>query len=100
MIDFLEDFCPIFAFAILCFLLIPLILGLFICCNGIFYKLDKSNCIVTVAGNEVYNGRCHFISINSIGENGNTKQLIIYDDIWRLRPKARYVNQNIEVKND
>ena len=68
--------------------------------NGTFYLLDKSECVATVAGNVVYNGRCHFISVYSIGENGNSKVLTIYNDIFGFKPKARYVNQDIEVSND
>lgn len=64
------------------------------------YLLDKSECVATVAGNVVYNGRCHFISVRSIGENGNSKVLTIYNDIFGFKPKARYVNQDIEVSND
>ena len=75
-------------------------MGVLLLSNGINYLLDKSECVATVEDNVVYNGRCHFISIGSIGENGNSKKLTIYNDIWRLHPKARYVNQNIEVTND
>lgn len=68
--------------------------------NGMGYLLDKSECVAIVAGNVVYDGRCHFISIRSIGENGNSKILTIYNDIWGFKPKAQYVNQDIEVTND
>ena len=98
----LEDLLKIFLFFVFIF---PLcFIGMFcfgyVTINGISYLLDKSECVVTVAGKVVYNGRCHFISVHSIGENGNSKVLTIYNDIFGFKPKARYINQDIEVTND
>lgn len=47
----------------------------------------------------VYDGKCHFISVSSVGENGNTKHLTIYGDILGFRPLKHYYANNIEVKN-
>lgn len=47
----------------------------------------------------VYDDRCHFINIHSIGENGNTKLLTIYKDIILFRPKAKYLHENIKISN-
>lgn len=64
-----------------------------------YYKFDNSMCRVYVNNEQVFSGRCHFIEIGSIGENGNTKKLTIYEDIFCFKPKARYVNEKIEVRN-
>lgn len=72
--------------------------GLYAGGNGVFYLLDKSMCAVTVDNKQVYNDRCHFVNISSIGENGNTKHLTIYKDIFCLKPKAHYISENIVVR--
>ena len=101
MFDLFEEILGMFC---LFFLIIIFLAGLcflsYTTINGTLYLLDKSECVATVAGNVVYNGRCHFISVHSIGEYGNSKVLTIYNDIFCFKPKARYVNQDIEVSND
>ena len=90
--------------ATLCFVALIILLGAFILlglyagANSIFYLFDKSICLVTVDNKQVYNDRCHFIDISSVGANGNTKHLIIYKDIFCLKPKAHYITENIVVK--
>lgn len=97
----LEDLLKILFIVFISFLgLIGMLFLGYAIINGTSYLLDKSECVATVAGNVVYDGRCHFISIHSIGENGNSKILTIYNDIWGFKPKAQYVNQDIEVTND
>lgn len=72
---------------------------IFIMFIGIYtdYKLDQSYCTVKVNNEVVYNGRCHYLGIESIGENGNTKHLTIYGDKWKSRPVKQFVNNNITV---
>lgn len=92
------------AIAILCFLIIGLIViailgcGIMVGVNGFGYLNDKSICDVYVDNKQVYNDRCHFISIHSIGENGFTKQLTIYKDIFGFKPLKKYVSENIVVR--
>lgn len=62
------------------------------------YKLDESECRAYVENKIVYEGRCHFITIKSIGENGNTKHLTIYKDVLGLKPLKHYVNNDIKIK--
>lgn len=62
------------------------------------YKLDQSYCTVKVNNQVVYNGRCHYLDIESIGENGNTKHLTIYGNKWKSRPVKQFVNNNITVE--
>ena len=85
--------------------LLSLIIGLIIIIglvcgigNYVSYKLDKSECQVYVENKIVYEGRCHFVTVNSIGENGNTKHLTVYKDILGLKPLKHYVNNDIKVK--
>ena len=99
MYDFLE-------FIVNCFIAIVVVILLFITVIGFIYsalnyaeyKLDKSECNVYVDNNLVYSGRSHFVSIDSIGENGNTKSLTIHKDVLCLKPDAHYVSENIKVE--
>ena len=72
--------------------------GIMIGINGFGYLNDKSICDVYVDSLRVYNDRCHFISIHSIGENGFTKQLTIYKDIFGFKPLKKYVSEDIVVR--
>ena len=62
------------------------------------YKLDQSYCTAKVNNQVVYNGRCHYLDIKSIGENGNTKHLTIYGNKWKTRPVKQFVNNDITVE--
>lgn len=73
---------------------------IWVACNGIDYRLDKSVCNAYVENQQVYSGRCHFIDISSIGENGNTKKMTIFKDIYGLKPDRVYVNNDIRIEND
>ena len=76
------------------------ILGVNLTINFVNYFLDKSVCAVYVENKQVYDGKCHFVGIHSIGENGNTKELTIYQDKCGLKPLKRYVSENIKVINN
>lgn len=96
----MEDFFVMICGSILVvIMIILLVFGIY----GGFYLadfyLDKSMCKAYVNNQLVYDGRCHFISVDSIGENGNSKILTIYKDKTGLKPKAKYIHENIEVKN-
>ena len=45
----------------------------------------------------VYSGRCHFITVTSVGENGNSKHLTIYKDAMNIKPLNHYIAENIKV---
>lgn len=78
--------------------IVGFIFGSYSALNYAEYKLDKSECNVYVDNNLVYSGRSHFVSISSIGENGNTKSLTIHKDVLCLKPDAHYVSENIKVE--
>lgn len=61
------------------------------------YRLDQSYCTAKVNNQVVYNGRCYYLDIESIGENGNTKHLTVYGNKWKSRPVKQFVNNNITV---
>ena len=61
------------------------------------YWLNKAECNLYVEEKFVWSGRCHFIDINSIGENGNTKEVIVYEDVIKFRPIKKYVDNDIKV---
>lgn len=99
MEDFIEGAIAIFGFLIIGLIVIAILCcGIMIGVNGFGYLNDKSICDVYVDNKQVYNDRCHFISIHSIGENGFTKQLTIYKDIFGFKPLKKYVSENIVVK--
>lgn len=60
-------------------------------------RLDQSYCTAKVNNQVVYNGRCHYLDIESIGENGNTKHLTVYGNKWKSRPVKQFVSNNITV---
>lgn len=66
--------------------------------NWADYRLDQSYCTAKVNNEVVYNGRCHYLDIESIGENGNTKHLTVYSNKWKSRPVKQFVNNNITVE--
>lgn len=47
----------------------------------ISYNCDETNISLLVDGKEVYTGKIHFIRVESIGENGNTKKKIMVINI-------------------
>lgn len=60
-------------------------------------RSDQSYCTAKVNNQVVYNGRCHYLDIESIGKNGNTKHLTTYGDKWKSRPVKQFINNNITV---
>lgn len=62
------------------------------------YKLDQSYCTAKVNNEVIYSGRCHYLELKSVGENGNTKHLTIYKDKMLLQPVKNYVNDNITIE--
>lgn len=96
---FIESVITMFGFLIIVLIIIAILsCGIMIGVNGFGYLNDKSICDVYVDNQRVYNDRCHFISIHSIGENGFTKQLTIYKDIFGFKPLKKYVSENIVVR--
>lgn len=99
MDDFIKDVIALFCFSIIVLIVITILCcGIKIGINGFGYLNDKSICNVYVDNQRVYNDRCHFINIHSIGQNGFTKQLTIYKDIFGFKPIKQYVSENIVVR--
>ena len=66
--------------------------------NGIFFiqaTLDHSTCIATVDNKEVYRGKCHFITLEPVGQYGDTKLLTIYKGVFLTIPYKKYTSENI-----
>ena len=86
-------------FAVLAvFILLLAAMGFISIFNALDYTFDKSQCDVYVNNESVFKGRCHFISVDSVGENGNTKHLVIYKDKLCFKPLKHYYSENIEVR--
>lgn len=63
------------------------------------YNLNKAECSVWVGPDLVYNGRCHFVSVEPVGEYGASKRVKIYSDVYKLHKVGEYVSDNVEVKD-
>ena len=93
----MKDFFEALAFVIAGLAIIGLMLMSYL---YISYKLDKTNIKVTVNNEQVYKGKSHFVIINPIGLNGNTKEVIIVEDIYGFRPIKKYVSNNVEIESE
>lgn len=97
--DFLKTvFCVMIAGALALLGIIIFSALIILAGNWADYRLDQSYCTAKVNNQVVYNGICHYLSIESIGENGNTKHLTIYGNKWKSRPVKQFVNNNITVE--
>ena len=98
-LDILSDLLAATITIFLIALVVMAAIGL-LCCGGeyISYRLNESTCSLYIDDKNVYSDRCHFLSIRSIGQNGNTKQVVIYKDILKLHPLKQYVSNNVVVK--
>lgn len=93
--DFLRFLCIVMSL-LLFFIILIIAVGLGLECLD--YVLNKAECNLYVEKKLIWSGRCHFINISSVGENGNTKITTVYKDIIKLKPLKVYVNNDIEVK--
>lgn len=101
MFSLLEDLKFVITFAIFLILIITIVIfgliGLTAGLNYINYCFNKTNCVVKVHRNIVYKGNCHFVDLDSVGENGNTKILKIYKDKTGLVLLKQYIDDNITI---
>ena len=97
--DFLETVFRITTEGILILLGIMIFLALIVLAEAwADYRLDQSYCTAKVNNRVIYNGRCHYLGIESIGKNGNTKRLTVYGNKWKTRPVKQFVNNDITVE--
>lgn len=95
----MRTFLEVFFVTILAITLI--LAGIAACCMAdtyFSYKLNEAKCDLFIAKESVYKGRCHFIGIYPVSENANTKHVVIYKDILRLKPVREFLNDDVEVK--
>lgn len=90
----------IIAIAVAAFIVAGLFFSLYSAFEFADYIFNKSQCSVFVEGSLEYSGRCHYIQIGSIGENGNTKYVTIHGDILNLRPIKYIVNEDIRIEGE
>lgn len=62
------------------------------------YYFNQSDCSVWVDNNMVYNGKCHFVDVEPVGEYGNSKRVAIYKDVRKWYQKQKYISENVEIK--
>ena len=90
----------IIVIAVAAFIIAGLFFSLYLVFEFADYIFDKSQCSVYVDDKIEYSGRCHYISISSIGENGFTKDVTIYKDVLNLRVEKHIVNDDIRIEGD
>lgn len=88
----------IIAIIILLAFLIGLPFGLYATVNFANYFLDKSHCTLFIDGEQIYEDRCHYVDIDSIGQNGNSKRVVIYKDAIHVVPVKKFVSDNVVLK--
>ena len=99
IMDFITNIL-IIIFTIITFLIFIICVptGFIAAVNLTNYFLDESYCTLFIDNKQVYEGRCHYVDINSIGENGNTKQVVIYKDAFLFKPIKKFVSDNVVLK--
>lgn len=62
------------------------------------YHFNKSTCSVWIDSKEVYSGKCHYVTVEPVGEYGKSKRVRIYKDmnLWHLQQE--YISENVEMK--
>lgn len=99
IIDFIRSVLIIIvAIIILLAFLLGLPFGLYATTNYANYVLDKSYCTLLIEGKQVYEGRCHYIDIDSIGQNGNSKRVTIYKDAIHTKPIKKFISEDVVIK--
>ena len=101
MIDDIISFIKVFlaAFGVL----LALVFGIFLLYCGAELTdsyLDKTTCKLYVENKLVHTGYCHYITVHSIGENGNTKHVSIYKDKLLLKPIKNFINNDIRIEGE
>lgn len=99
IMDFIIDTLTIiFTIIIVLIFIVGLPIGFISAVNLTNYFLDESYCTLFIDNKQIYEGRCHYVDINSIGENGNTKQVVIYKDAFLFKPIKKFVSENVVLK--
>lgn len=62
------------------------------------YFFNRSDCSVWVNGDLVYNGKCHFVDVEPVGEYGNSKRVAIYSDARKWFQVQKYISDDVEIK--
>ena len=63
------------------------------------YLLNKAECSVWVDKQMVYNGKCHFVSVDPVGEYGSSKRVSIYSDVAKFIQVKKYISEDVEIKD-
>lgn len=95
IIDFIKIILMVFG------IILILIFGIFFLYCGIALidsYVNKTICKVYVENKLVHTGYCHYITIHSIGENGNTKHVSIYKDKILLKPILNFINNDVRIE--
>lgn len=97
MSDSIEEIFTWIMFVILIVILVVLC-TLWIWIEPLNYHFNKSDCSVWVNQEMVYNGKCHFVDVEPVGEYGNSKRVAIYYDVRKWHQKQKYISEDVEIK--
>lgn len=64
----------------------------------VVHHLNKAESIVYIDGKVVYEGPNHFVSVDSSQYN-STKEVRIYEDVYKLSLVARYISNDVKVES-
>jgi len=81
--------------------LLLIVVGLVTCpwwIGPVSYHFNKSDCSVWVNKEMVYNGKCHFVDVEPVGEYGNSKRVAIFSDVRKWHQKQKYIAEDVEIK--
>lgn len=84
--------CSFLILLLVALLALPLYVGY------IGYHFNKSDCSVWVDNNMVYNGKCHFVDVEPVGEYGNSKRVAIYYDVRKWHQVQKYISEDVQIK--
>ena len=62
------------------------------------YHFNQSTCSVWVDDRMVYNGKCHYVDVEPVGEYGNSKRVAIYNDKRKWHQQQKYISENVQIK--
>lgn len=61
-------------------------------------KFNQAECSVWVSKKMVYNGKCHFVKVEPVGEYGNSKKVSIYSDVQKWHQVKKFISDDVEVR--
>lgn len=65
--------------------------------GGLIFFTNVGDCNVFVDNQNVYNGPCRYVYVDSVGENGNTKEVSLSKGFLGWFTYKKYISNNVKV---